>query len=62
MTEAKKGKASVIKQYLESGDNAKKVTMSEMMQFKKACSIEEWKQYAIDSANILGIPLKSIDL
>lgn len=58
----KQGKASIIKKFLESGDTAKKVTMGEMMEFKKASTNEEWTQYAKDSAVALGIPLEDVDL
>ena len=59
---AKAGKAAIIKKFLESGETAVKVTMGEMLQFKKVCSIEEWKQFASDSAAALGIPPEDVDL
>lgn len=62
MPDTKIGKASVIKQYIESGETGRKVPMSEMVEFKKACTTDEWVQYAKDSATALGIPLETVDL
>lgn len=58
----KTSKAVIIKRYLESGEEAKKVTMSEMKNFKVACSEEEWKEYAKGAAEALGIPMEEVDL
>ena len=47
-------KAKAIKEYFESGDTGRRVEMSEMMEFKRACTSEEWLQFARDAAGLVG--------
>ena len=45
--------ATVIKKYLEKDSIVGKVSVAEMMQFKKASSPEEFRQFAVDAAEHL---------
>lgn len=50
-------KAGMIKKYIEQ-DSDRKVTVAEMLEFKKSCTSDEWTKYAEDASKILGIPLE----
>jgi len=47
-----------IKTFLEAGPLGLPVTTKELMEFKRACTAQEWHQFAIDAAEALGAQLK----
>jgi hypothetical protein len=48
--------AVAIKQFMEA-DKGRVVSMQELVEFKKACTDDEWKAYASQAASTLGVEL-----